>query len=239
MSNGYITNFSRDDGFGAQYQTILFSIIYSELVDKEFVYSPFTKMEHNYDKDPNFLEEKENLINIIGNYKSINEVDTYETTTPEIYRIIEGNIDKCVESESFKKAKKLFFKNKPIKIKKDTIDVAVHIRRCNPHDNGQTYGYTDDEYYLNVIKHIRSQYQKNKMFHIYSQGEFKSFERFKSDDVVFHLNKKLENTIYDLVTSDILVMSKSSLSYVSGLLSDGIVYYLPFWHNKLNKWKII
>jgi hypothetical protein len=239
MSNGYITNFSRDDGFGAQYQTILFSIIYSELVNKEFVYNPFTKMEHNYDKDPNFLKEKENLINIIGNYKSINDVDTYEITTPEIYRIVEGNINKCVELESFKKAKRLFLQNKSIKIKENDVDVAVHIRRCNPHDNGQSYGYTDDEYYLNVIKHIRHQHSKNKTFHIYSQGDLKSFEKFKADDVVFHLNEKLENTMYDLVTSDILVMSKSSLSYVSGLLSDGVVYYLPFWHNKLNKWKTI
>ena len=74
MINKYLTNFTRDDGFGAQYQTILYSIMYSELVNKEFVYTPFKKMEHNYDDDPNFLKEKENLINIIGNYKNVNDI---------------------------------------------------------------------------------------------------------------------------------------------------------------------
>lgn len=235
----YITNFSRDDGFGAQYQTILFSIIYSELINKEFVYTPFKKMEHNYDGDPNFLKEKEDLINIIGNYKSVNEVDNYETTNSEIYRIIEDNIDKCIELDSFKKAKTLFYKNKFIIDNNINTNVAVHIRRYNVHDNGQTYGYTNDEYFLNAINYIRSEYKIPKTFHIYSQGEMSSFENFKSDDVVFHLNEKIENTVCGLVTSNILIMSKSSLSYVSGLLNNGIVYYLPFWHNKLNKWKVI
>lgn len=235
----YITNFSRDDGFGAQYQTILFSIIYSELVNKEFVYTPFKKMEHNYDGDPNFLKEKEDLINIIGNYKNVDDVYNYEITNSGIYKIIEDNIDKCVQLESFKKAKKLFYENKFI-CKTDTNkNVAVHIRRFNSNDNGQTYGYTEDEYFLNAINHIRSQYKIPKTFHVYSQGEMKDFERFKSDDTIFHLNEKLENTMCDLVTSDILVMSKSSLSYVSGLLSNGIVYYLQFWHKKLNTWKTL
>lgn len=136
-------------------------------------------------------------------------------------------------------AKNLFYKNKFINKTDTNKNVAVHIRRYNSNDNGQTYGYTEDEYFLNAINHIRSEYNNSKTFHIYSQGEIKDFEKFKSDDTIFNLNEKLENTICNLVTSDILVMSKSSLSYVSGLLSNGIVYYLPFWHKKLNTWRTL
>lgn len=235
----YITNFERDDGFGGQYQTIIFSIIYSEIVNKEFVYSPFKKMEHNYNNDLDFLDKKEKLINILENYKTINEVNNYDITSPEIYKIIEANIDKCVEMDSFKKAKNLFFENKPRKIKEDKLNVSVHIRRANPHDNGQTYGYTGDEYFLNCLDKIRKEYKQDKIFHIYSQGNINSFEKYKSDDTIFHLNEKLEDTFYDLTTSDVLVMSKGSFSYMAGLLCDGDIYYLPFWHTKLNKWKII
>jgi hypothetical protein len=42
-----ISNPCRTDGFGAQYQTIIYSVIYAELNNKEFRYSPFKKMEHN------------------------------------------------------------------------------------------------------------------------------------------------------------------------------------------------
>jgi hypothetical protein len=34
-------------------------------------------------------------------------------------------------------------------------------------------------------------------------------------------------------------MSKSSFSYVSGLYNDNDVYYMDFWHAKLNRWKRI
>lgn len=235
----YLTNFSRDDGFGAQYQTILYSVIYSELIKKEFVYTPFKKMEHNYENNVDYLNEKEKFINIIENFKNVNQVDNYEITSSKIYKIIENEIDKCVELQSFLNVKKLFFENKPKINKSDNLNVSIHIRRFNPHDNGQTYGYTDDEYFLNVIQHIRNQYQNNKTFHIYSQGNIDSFEKFKSNDTVFHLNEKMEDTFFNLTTSDILVTSKSSFSYMAGLLSDGIVYYIPFWHPKLKKWKTI
>lgn len=239
MNSKYITNFSRDDGFGAQYQTILYSIIYAELIKKEFVYTPFIKMEHNYNNDTCFLQDKEKLINIIGNYKTINQVDSYETTDHSIYKIVESNLDEYVNLKSFIKVKDLFNENKPLKFKLDSNTVAVHIRRKNIHDNGQDYGYTDDDYFLNIINHIRKSSNNKNIFHIYSQGDINCFENFKSDDTYFHLNEKLEDTIYGLTSANTLIMSKSSLSYISALMTEGMVYYIPFWHPKLNKWKIL
>jgi hypothetical protein len=39
-----------------------------------------------------------------------------------------------------------------------------------------------------------------------------------------------------MVLADILVTGASSFSYTAGLLSEGIVYYIPFWHAPLPHW---
>jgi hypothetical protein len=36
-----------------------------------------------------------------------------------------------------------------------------------------------------------------------------------------------------------LIMAKSSLSHVAGLLSKGSVYYEPFWHGPLSSWRVL
>lgn len=232
----YVTNYRFNDGFGAQYQRIVFSIIFAELSNSEFVYRPFESMDHNYDNDPSFIENKEKFINIRGNFKSITEVDEGLVTSLGI-RVpqVEGNLDHCLSLPSLQKVKDLLHANKECSYDKSYTNIAVHVRKPNPHDIGD-YGYYPDDYYLNAISVIRSTYPNQKIFHIYSQGDLQEFVQYMADDVVLHINEPIEKTFYDLVTSDILVMSKGSFSYIAAILSDGIVYYLPFWHPKASKW---
>ena len=52
------------------------------------------------------------------------------------------------------------------------------------------------------------------------------------------INESIEDTFTSLVLADVLVISKSSYSYIAGILSEGIVYYQPFWHSPLPNWKV-
>jgi hypothetical protein len=40
-----------------------------------------------------------------------------------------------------------------------------------------------------------------------------------------------------MMTANILVMSKSTFSYIPGIYSDGLVLYYPFFHGPLRHWK--
>jgi hypothetical protein len=51
-----------------------------------------------------------------------------------------------------------------------------------------------------------------------------------------HINESVENTFTGMVLADVLVTAASSLSYTAGILSEGIVYYIPFWHVALPHW---
>jgi hypothetical protein len=234
----FITNKDRSDGFGAQYQTIIFTILFAELMGLEFVYSPFNKMDHNYDNDPFFIEKKENLINIQNNFTKKDNVEQNKIVNfdlSQIYSSVEGRLDYCLSTDSFKKIKNLFYKKNPIPVKSNKKIVNIHIRRPNIFDIG-SYGYNTDEYFISIIDEIKEKHLDIEKITIYSQGKIEDFSKFNDYGVDFKLNLSIEETFTDLVFSDILVMSKSSLSYCAGLLCEGIVYYTPFWHKPKNTW---
>jgi hypothetical protein len=86
---------------------------------------------------------------------------------------------------------------------------------------------------MNIIREKYKGNDKNLLFHIYSQGNITNFLDLNNTDVLFHLNENIEDTFIGLVAANILVISPSSLSYVAGLISDGIIYYKPFWHSQI------
>jgi hypothetical protein len=152
----------------------------------------------------------------------------------------EANIDLCNENNHMQFIKDCFWENKERNhFKNNKMNIAVHIRRENIADNGQCgyRGTTPNSYYLNIMNEIREKYKDTPLqFHIYSQGVIENFKELEKEDVEFHLDEEITQTFVGLVAADILVLSPSSFSYVAGLLSDGIVYYKPFWHNKKRDW---
>ena len=233
-----ITNRTDTDGFGSQFQNIIATAVFAEL-NKKFVYTPFKAMGHNYDNDPDFIQKKEELINFIGNF----ELNTNEKTHQQNYSrsFFDNNIDRCAKTSILKKIKTIFRLNKKYQdyFSPDYFNVAVHIRRFNEHDNRTEGTNTSLNYFLKTIKKIE-QFEHNKkkiIFHVYSQGNIKKFQRLKKlENVVFHLNESLETSFASMVFADTLVMSASSFCYAAALISDGIILYHPFWHNPLPHW---
>ena len=236
-----VSNPVRADGFGGQFQTIICSVIFAELSNGKFLYSPFKDMEHNYDNDPDFIKKKEGLINFIGNFEiNDNEQIQLARSAREYVDFFENNLDICINSSSLKAIKKIFRANKKIEnyFNPNEFNIAIHIRRPNPHDNRAAGTNTPDSIYINTIDALREVFSSKKpLFHIYSQGDIEKFENgFKADDIILHIDESIEQTFTSLVMADVLVTSGSSFSYTAGLISDGTVYYLPFWHPPLPHW---
>lgn len=230
------------DGFGAQYQRIIQTYIYCKINELEYVYEPFEYVEHNYDKDKEYNDKLENLINLKKNVVNLNNninlkrLDYGTIVMP----FFEKNIDTCCKSIHMDFIKECFWKNKDANyFNNNKLNVAVHIRRENSVDNGFAgeRATTPNTYYLNIMNTIREKY-KNKeiVFHIYSQGDIINFSDLVNNDVMFYLNYDIIETFKGLVSSEVLVTSPSSFSYVAALISDGEIYYKKFWHNPRNNW---
>jgi hypothetical protein len=237
---GLVTNPKRGDGFGAQFQSIVCTAMYAEVHGMKFVYTPFTAMEHNYDNDPDFLDKKEKLINFIDNFDVYRgEPGVKKTDGGSLPEAFESNMVSYLNTDALKKIKRIFRENKN---KQEYFDdrhfnIAVHMRRPNKHDIRLDGADTPDNVFVNIINKLRTLYSsKNALFHIYSQGRKEDFTLIKASDVILHLNDSIEDTFSSLVFADVLVASRSSFSYVAGILSEGIVYYIPFWHAPLPDW---
>ena len=237
----FYTVIERSDGFGAQFQTMICCILIVENDGDKYVHMPIKMMEHNYDNDSNFISNAENCMNLINNYDCIN--DNINVNILDIWSIInkfESNINYYLNSESLKNIKRCFWKNKNKNFfNNDKINIGVHIRRPNSNDNRIEGTDTPLQYYFDVINRIKQKYyDKDLLFHIYSQNDISDYDTFDKTNIMFHLNENLFDTFIGLVASDILITSASSLSYSAAILSDGEIYYKPFWHTPGNKWII-
>jgi hypothetical protein len=243
MSEKVYSSLISTDGFGAQYQRVLQTYIYCKMNNLNFVYNKFNLVEHV--PNAKYIINLEQLINLKSNITNINNQMnvTHIDYGSIIMPFFEKNIDSCCESEHMQFIKKCFWENKNKKwFNNGKLNVAVHIRRENPIDNGSAgeRATTPNSYYLNIINHIRRKYSdKNMQFHIYSQGNQYNFKEFENEDTTLYLDHDLIESFFGMVSAEILITSPSSFSYVAALISDGEIYYKPFWHAPKKSWIIL
>lgn len=237
----YFTVEERNDGFGAQFQTMICSILIGEKYNNQYIHTPIKSMEHNYDNDHEFISKVENCMNLINynkNPSNINNVQIF--SVGYIINTFESNINTYLNPnyQPLKNIKKCFWENKNKKFfNNNKINVSVHIRRPNSNDNRIDGTNTHLNYYFNIINNIKQKYHdKDLLFHIYSQNHINDYNDFDKTNIVFHLNENLFDTFIGLVAAEILVTSRSSFSYSAAILSDAETYYQPFWHPPGEKW---
>lgn len=235
-----LCNIQRDDGFGAQLQTIMWTYIYCKMNNIEFYYSPIEKISHNYNNNPNFINKIENLINMKDNIQLASQ-DLKDKMTDDIkirvYKYIERNINTDEYLYHLNEFKNIFFLNKKVNKDNSIKNVAVHVRRPNKQDNRIEGSNTSDNYYLDLIKNIKNKYIGEKLkIHIYSQGDVNNFNIYKDSNVELHINEDIIDTFMGMVNADMLITSGSSFSYTAAFLSNGEIYYKNFWHPPRKEW---
>ena len=244
----YYTSRHRNDGFGAQFQNIIFDILYTySNTIKAYVFPSIDSFEHNYNNEPGYTNRLIRYMNLKDHFCGDNRDDNFQLGAihrynTDSYSYVEDNISKLIISEHMKLIKSLFYADKSTLFDSNYHNVAVHVRRPNSNDCRVDGTNVIDEYYLNVIKYIRNHHTGDKplLFHIYSQGAVDAYHEYTNnhDDTVLHLNEDVLITFHGLVFADTLVTSASSFSYTAALLSNGVIYYKDFWHKPADSWII-
>ena len=194
----------RGDGFGAQFQNIIWTFIYCNMNSYEFKYRPFQTMEHNYDNDNSFIEKKEDFINFTKKFK-LADSHTIPLEIDICYDFIQKNINTDYFIKNLNIIKNIFFYNKINPFDNNYLNIAVHIRRPNKCDNRIEGTNTEDKYYLNIIHHLLKKHCYNIIkIHIFSQGNIDLFKNFQADNVIYHLDETIEKTFLSLCFADIL-----------------------------------
>lgn len=120
--------------------------------------------------------------------------------------------------------------------------IAIHVRRGDVKSDNPEGRHTENQYYYQVLARLIPYLEKQGLqpkIQLYSQGEITDFGELQEFAIDYSLDECPFSTFYQLATADILIMSKSSFSYSAALLSEGIVFYEPFWHQPLSRWIIV
>jgi hypothetical protein len=242
----YFTSEERVDGFGSQFQTLLHMIYYAAANNAEYIHIPIRTMEHNYSDDPLYVKSLEEFM-CIRLFKHIDEIDPHISTirhisNEECRHYFQQSVDTAMSHSSLSLYKSAFWRTiTNTHYNPNKYNIALHIRRGDVQStNSNRDRYTSNEVYLETMKYLLETYSDNDIqFHIYSEGSIHEFDCFQSENTVLHLNEDVRTTFIGLITSQVLVQSKSSFSYVAGLLSNGTVYHIPFWHPPESSWILL
>ena len=156
------------DGMGAQYQRIIGIICIALYYNYEYVHTPIEKMEHL--ENDNYLEKIEDFFQIRNHFKNVNEYNYDEIISldnPSIddikkyddknilikiylpYNICESNI------EIYEKGMPFLRK---ILLKKNKVNIAIHVRRGDVSQTDNTGRYTPLNDIITVINSLKQKY---------------------------------------------------------------------------------
>ena len=115
--------------------------------------------------------------------------------------------------------------------------IAIHVRRGDVTPTQHADRYTPDAKILATLDLVLSHIGEQKyQVHIYSQGRAEDFVAFSQRGCILHLDEDALADLDGLASANILIIGKSSFSYVAALLSQGLVIYEPFWHKARGDW---
>ena len=111
-----------------------------------------------------------------------------------------------------------------------TPRVAIHIRRGDILDDMDTipsshFYFDPNERIRKCIEFVKEEHEFDEI-HVFSQGKQESFAGIEVEGLhfVYHLDEDLKEAFHAMVMAEILIIGKSSFSWVPGYLNIGVVY---------------
>jgi hypothetical protein len=259
---GFITCSGKNDGAGAQAIAIMSTILFAHDLGLTYVHTPFSKIAHNTDNDSEWECKWENFFNLgkgelciddlkesgikVADLSELSKIHLYKKNT--LYAVSQCHKYANLFPERYSALSDVF-KTKYLNSDKTVynlnasplkVNIAVHIRRGDINNSdSNSIRYTDNiciSKIINQIVKILREMGIDTSISIYSQGKESDFGELQDLDVKFYLDQCVFATFHNLVSADVLIMSKSTLSYTAGLLSGGIKIYEPFYHKPLKDW---
>ena len=262
QEESYITCSGKRDGAGAQTLAIMSTMLFADIMHIKYIHTPFVKLQHNYENDDDWEKKWENFFNLgkgelkIGDnrLKISREISLSEsplkirkqTNTLFVLRHCHDYVDMFPNKYSRinnKLVEKYYGSSKSgydLHYEPNKVNVAVHIRRGDVRSNNQFWDrFTENSFVVNVISKILeicASLGEELSLCVYSEGEMEDFKELERLNPKIFLNLDPFTTFHNLVSADVLVMSKSTFSYTAALLSKGIVFYESHILKPLDSW---
>jgi hypothetical protein len=118
------------------------------------------------------------------------------------------------------------------------FNIAVHVRRGDVSQVHNNNRYASTEQVMDIINNLRRIYQQGiiYIFTEITEENKNEFDSILCDNIILKANEDVIDTLNHLINADVLVLGKSSFSYLAGLYNPNIVYNVNFWHTPMPNW---
>ena len=257
--SAYITCTGKTDGIGAQAIAIISTLLFARGSGLQYLHTPFKKIAHNYDDDPEWEQKWERFFNLGSGELQFHDLHgdseglirrslrsgpheddlPLESRAGDVLEI--GHCLKYADCNpdlfTFIRAdlRKRYHLTPKIEVRRDGVLIlAMHVRRGDV--SASAARFTSNRDLSLLLSQLESMLGKVPFeVHLFSQGSEDDFPEF-SGRVIFHLDENPFQTFQWLVGADILITAKSTFSYTAAILSQGTVIYFPFWHRPMWNW---
>lgn len=235
------------DGFGEQVKLVIYTMLFAEMNQLKYVYTPLNSMAHNYNNNPDFVPEKECFLGWLDRFAAAGLVvvpGTPKVNLFDLLHFVVTNIAQLATSPSLALLREWFWAAREETPHRKNI--VLHIRQANAHDRHAASFQLPWSIYAEIISHLRRLYGgrghegATHTIEIVSQGSLPA-DITDSVDAVY-LDETLETSFLRMVTADILVVGPSAFSYAAALLvwpDKTLVYYIPHCNPPLPNWQVI
>ena len=250
-----LTCCSKTDGGGAQIHAMMSVIAFCKVMGLRYVHTPIQSIEHAASKG--VASRWEALFRLGMGETPLDDISNPILTlhtflaapqrwqqpvviqTPHLHPFTDAHPD--IYAKITDELRQKYAGRPPVRTPSD-LSIAVHIRRGDVTLEDHPLRYTSNSKIrtaiAGVIKTIKRS-GKACQLSIYSEGVEQDFCGILDCPFELHLNGDPLDALQNMISSDILVMSKSSFSYVAALMHQGSVIYEPFWHRPMGHWHTI
>lgn len=119
------------------------------------------------------------------------------------------------------------------------LNVALHVRRGDVGSAGQfSERFTGNDQILAFFDALAGRLAPyaSPCFRLFSEGSPEAFPGFAERGIELHLNEDVFTTFHHLVSADVLLVAKSSFSYLAGVLGGGVCFIDRLGHPPLPGW---
>jgi len=258
-----ITCRGKTDGGGAQVHAVISALALARATGLTYYHSPFSSIAHAEGDEAEWVKRWEDFFRLGEGERMLAPEDEARCVklkdfikAPAMWRgrdvIVEAehftgftdaNVDALAVSLPDIRRKYARSDKSGLTLHRDTgrLTMNVHVRRGDVSADHPQHSnrFTADETVLETIRTVREAAEAEGAalaVNIWSQGKRTDFAAYEAAGCKLFLDTDIFETIYNLTQSDVLLMAKSSLSYVAALLNEGICLYEDFWHSPLPNW---
>ena len=247
----------RGDGAGAQAMAKMSALCLAKAHGLTYVHVPFSSFEHAEGQPEEWAACWERLFNFGHGESSAAEcslprvgieefmADRRWWTTPCLLTAAHFNRFTDREPDAYlgviQQLREKYYLGATPRPRSSTVEVCAHLRRGDVSaDDPETAGrFASGEAMANSIAQIRAVLEElgipNRV-RLFSQGDEKDFAAFRSMGCELCVSAPALESFRELVGADVLVMSKSSFSYVAAILNDGLKIYDRYARSPMSEW---